>query len=63
MHKAMLCSIFQETTLADELMEYSEECTQELLSIASWTEAAKECDIGERFEIYSQESRTEFGSS
>ena len=55
--------MLQETTLTDESMDYSEECTQELLSIASWPEAATESDIGERFEIYSQESRTEFESS
>ena len=47
-----------------EYTQYSDKCTQKPSSIVSWTEIAKEHDIEEeRFEIYSQESRTEFKSS
>ena len=54
----MLFSILQETT---SVMEYSEHCTQE--SFSSWA-AVNDHDIEEeRFEIYSQESRTQFESS
>ena len=37
-----------------EYTQYSKQCTQKPLSIASWTDTAKECDIEEeRFEIQS----------
>ena len=54
-------SVFQEMTLTQEAVENSEECTQELLS--SWAEAVNEHGTEERFEMYSQESRTDFESS
>ena len=58
----MLFSILQEITSTHELVEYSEEYTQRSLS-SSWA-AVNEHDIEEeKFELYSQESRTEFGSS
>ena len=57
----MLFSILQEITSTYELVEYSEEYTQR--SLSSWA-AVSEHDIEEeQFELYSQESRTEFGSS
>ena len=57
----MLFSILQEITSTHELVEYSEEYTQR--SLSSWA-AVNEHDIEEeQFELYSQESRTEFGSS
>ena len=43
-------------------MEYSEQCTEEELS--GWTTPVNDHDVEEeRFEIYSQESRTEFRTS
>ena len=56
----MLFSILQEITSTHELVEYSEEYTQR--SLSSWA-AVNDHDIEEQFELYSQESRTEFGSS
>ena len=57
----MLFSILQEITLTHhEVVEYSEQCTQEL---SSWAMAVNDHDIVEqRFEICSQE-RTELGNS
>ena len=56
----MLFSILREITPTHKLVECSEESTQR--SLSSWT-AVNEHDAEEQFEIYSQESRTEFGSS
>ena len=57
----MLFSILQEITLTHhEVVEYSEQCTQEL---SSWAMAVNDHDIVEQgFEICSQE-RTELGNS
>ena len=57
-----LFSTLQEITLTQEALDCSEQHTQEFIS--SGTETVNECDIEEeRFEIYSQESTTEFGTS
>ena len=53
--------ILQGLTSTHEVADYSEESTQEP---SSWAGVVNDHDIeGERFEICSQESRTDFGSS
>ena len=47
--------------LRNELLEYSEHCTQKPYALSSCADALNEHDVEERFEIYSEE-RTELGS-
>ena len=58
----MLFSILQEIILTQEALDCSEQHTQELIS--SGAETINEHDIEEEgFEIFSQESTTEFATS